>query len=128
MRFLMLAYMAVYALAAIASLVAQTFVLPPSQRDPLWETVTEVVLLGAGFLGMLFYSSGIADPQIVSGWKVVAPSLLVGQVGLFVRYLRRRPRVLEQREVTPREAVWVEIASLLLLAPSLGINLVYAYG
>ena len=61
-----------------------------------------------------------------SSW---GPALVIGQVLLFIRHMRRRPQLVAgaATELSEREVMWLEVATTLLLLPSLTVNLAYAY-
>ena len=126
MKTLLLAYAIVYALAFVFLYLAETVVVPAPERQPLWETVLDLVLITTGFVGMVLYLREADQLRVI--WRVVAPVLVVAQAWMFVRYLRERPRLLaEPPEMGSKEAAWLELAADLLMVPSLMINMAYAY-
>jgi hypothetical protein len=129
MKTLLLVYMGVYAVVVVAATLLETLVVPAAERDPFWETLLDVVLLGAGFVGMVLFFREVEDPQVRLLWRFVAPSLVLGQSWLFVRHLRSRAQMItdSEQEWTERHMAWTEAGFLALLLPSLGINLSFAF-
>src|SRR5215204_835236 len=130
MKTLLLIYMSVYALVFAGVCLAEIIVVPAPERDPLWETVLDLVLLTAGFIGMVFYLKEVEQSQVRLLWKVVAPGLVIAQAWLFTRYLQERPKLIADADPgwTESHIAWLERGVNALLLPSLVINLAFAFG
>jgi hypothetical protein len=126
---LLLVYMVVYAVVWVAIYFAEGLVVPPAERDSVWELLLDVVLLATGFVGMALYLKDIDHTHLKLAWKFVAPVLLGGHLWGFIRHMRERPRLIaDSGGVSPEgDAAWIELATTVLLLPSLVINLAFGY-
>jgi hypothetical protein len=75
MRALLLTYMGVFAAVWAGVYFLGAIVVPPSERDPLWETIVDLILLTVGFVGMVLYVRGgfvvmlaLSIIGLVMGW------------------------------------------------------------
>ena len=116
-------YIVLYSLAVLAMLIVERI---SEDQDPLWEHILDVVLLGAGLAGMLFFQMQPQVAGLKAAWKVVVPILVVVQ--LIYNLWDRKQIVATDEELTEEMMQQVDVLTLLLLVPSLVINGLYAYG
>ena len=120
--------MIAYAIFFVGLHIAETLVVKPDERDPLWETLTDLTMLTLGFVGMALFFNRVDDPNVQMVWKLIAPLLVIGQLFMFIRYLKGRPELMaEDDALSSKETLGLEIGILVLLSPSLGINLLFAF-
>ena len=129
MRTFLLVYTIAYTLVAIGGFVVYVFLLPREEKtgDAPGETVLDAVLILIGLAGMVLLLLDFAPSGLKSTWKVVSVGLVLTQFWL---NLRGRARHLAENPGT-EQSLFVRMADfglLALLAPSLGFNLVYAFG
>ena len=129
MRGLLLIYIVSYAVVYLAVYIADALLSNPDDA-PLWEQVADVTLLSVGFAGMVFYYLDVDRSGLLAGWKIVAPALLLGQLGMFIRFQLQRPQLVagaEKDDISEREVTAIEVGTTVFLIPSLILNLAYAY-
>ncbi len=129
MKTFLLIYLISYTVVFVVIYLAETLLSPPAERDPLWETLADVMALTIGFIGMVFVLRELSNPLIKSLWKFISVGLLGYQLWMFTRWMRARPQVIAEpnRELSSNEVTVIELAMTAFLVPSLIINLWFAF-
>jgi hypothetical protein len=128
LHYLLLAYVAFYAFIGISLFALHALIVPEEdkEKDKPWETPLDVLLCLAGLAGMLFLLLQFEPPWLKLAWRPVSVALLLAQAYANLKTGTHWFRSAE--EVVDREVrVAADAATLLFLAPSLALNLFYAF-
>jgi len=99
-------------------------------KDPLWDTVSDIVLLSLGFIGMMFFQFEVTVPVIKLLWKGVSVLIIVGQIflNLYTRHLTLRGEAeLEPKEIPKWAVVAADWTVIIALLPMFVLNVWFAY-
>jgi amino acid transporter len=127
-RYLFLAYIIVYLVIAVGlfSLYAQIVPRDEKKNDPVWETPLDLLLALTGLAGMLFLYLGVQPHWLKIAWRPISVAILLVQIwgNLKSRVTwNRSPEASQEKGL--RAAA--DLTTLVFLAPSLILNLYYAF-
>jgi hypothetical protein len=113
-------YAAIYVIAASMTVLDDI----KSNKSRL-ETLSDVILLPLGLVGILLYWFALPSPDIKAVWKVAAPVIVIGQIAtnLFGRYLTTNRMGKEHHDAVG----FTDIVTTLILAPMFLTNLAFAF-
>ena len=125
MKILIYIYCVLYALFLIWTII-EAF----QSEDPWWETLSDVVLLPLGGIGMVLFLLSVSDPFLKSIWRVVAIAIVVGQ--LLTNVISRHRMLTGQTEQDPEKiSQWAilgaDLTTIVFLAPMIALNFLYAF-
>lgn len=101
------------------------------EKEPWWDTASDLILLPLGFVGMLLYLFNVDEPSwIRSVWKGVTVMIITGQ--LITNLLHRRRVLSGKTELKPQEiSQWTilaaDLTAIVLPAPMVALNVIYAF-
>jgi uncharacterized membrane-anchored protein len=128
LRYLLIGYIVAYVIMAIAMFVLYRLAVPAEDKknDEPWHMPLDIALFAAGLAGMLFLYLDVQAHWLEIAWCPVSLALVVIQVW---GNLKDRLEYYRSSESTgDRNArAFSDIVTLLLLAPSLALNLIYAF-
>lgn len=127
MKFILITYMAVYALALGGMLLVYIFAVPLDEKkgDRWWTTPLDTLLVGLAFTGMFLLASGNDSAFIKTTWKFLAPAMVAIQLYLNVR--ARAEHMSVTGDTSDLQSKAGDFAILIFVAPALALNLAYAF-
>jgi hypothetical protein len=127
MRYALLAYMILFGLGIVAAVAAVVLGREAGEKDePLIEHIIDAVTASVLLAGMIFIWRNMESPLLKSSWKLIAP--LTGGLALWSSW-RDRKEALKQGEgqKDPRQIAFTDYWTIVLLAPSIALNVWYAF-
>lgn len=118
-------YLALFSLGCILMIIAEIFS-DPRERDPLGETLLDLLSLGVLLAGMLFLAFGVSGALLHSIWMVAAPTAVALQMFLGVRARTREAKRHDQAERRP-SFLFPDLGTLAMTLPALAFNLCFAF-
>jgi len=128
LHYLLIGYIVAYVIIAVGIFTLYPLIMPADEKkdDEPWETPLDIALSATGLAGMLFLLFDIRPHWLEIAWRPVSVALVLVQVWGNLKALFRCSRSLES--TNGRDAVaFASIGTLLFLAPSLGLNVLYAF-
>jgi hypothetical protein len=124
---MLVAYAVLYTLGFSFLFIAYWRLVPAGEKDePVWKTLLDILLATAGLTGMLLMLFRIEYVPIKLLWRPVSIALVAGQ--LWVNLAGRSKWMASAEAMDTRtEARLASVTTLILLAPALLINLIYAF-
>lgn len=125
MRIAIYLYMVFY-LCFAASILRDDF----KSSAPLWEMVSDLILLPLGFAGMAFYQFGVGAPLLKTIWMGVSVLLLVGHFAsdLYSSHqVRKGETDIDPKELSKAALIAADITSIITVLPSIALNFLFAY-
>ncbi|HJR08805.1 MAG TPA: hypothetical protein VJ842_16210 [Pyrinomonadaceae bacterium] len=99
-------------------------------RAPLWEIVTDLILLPLGFAGMAFYQLGAGAPLLKTIWKGASVLLLAGHFvsDLYSSHqVRKGETDIAPKEISKYALIAADLTSIITVLPSIALNFLFAY-
>jgi arginine exporter protein ArgO len=99
-------------------------------KDPLWDTASDIILLSLGFIGMMFFQFEVTAPTIKLLWKGVSILIIIGQI--FLNLYTRHQTLSGETELELKEMPkWAVMAAdwtvIIALLPMFVLNIWFAY-
>ena len=125
LRYLLLGYIILYVFFGVGLFALHAFFVPEEDKkdDPPWETPIDLLLAIVGLAGMVFLFIGFQPDWLQTVWRPVSMLLFVTQVWLNLKDRFSR----EYANADKESRGFADIFTLLFLAPSLVLNLLYAF-
>ncbi len=126
LRYVFLGYIILYAIIAVGLFSLHALIVPVDEKknDLRWETPLDILLSVAGLAGMLFLYLQFDPNWLKIVWIPVSVLLLLAQVWV---NLRDRLGWLRCGGADRRATRAADLTTFVFLAPSLALNLVYAF-
>jgi hypothetical protein len=126
LRYVFLGYIILYAIIAVGLFSLHALIVPPEEKkdDPRWETPFDISLSVLGLAGMLLLYLQFEPNWLKIVWIPVSVLLLLAQVWL---NLKDRLGWLSSADADRNAARAADLTTFAFLAPSLALNLVYAF-
>jgi hypothetical protein len=123
LRYLLLGYIILYVFLGVGLFALHAFYVPKEDKkdEPVWETPLDLLLVAIGLAGMVFLFSEFRPYWLPIVWRPVSVLLLVTQV-----WLNLKGRY-EYADEDKQARTAADIFTLSFLAPSLVLNLIYAF-
>jgi hypothetical protein len=128
LRYVFLGYIVLYSFITVGMFSLHAFIVPPEEKkdDKPWETPLDILLSATGLAGMLFLYLHFEPNWLKIAWLPVSVALLLVQVWANLRdrlgWLRTAGGDADRG---PARAA--DLTTLMFLAPSLALNLLYAF-
>lgn len=122
---LLLGYIILYGVLTLGTFALYALVVPKEEKvaNRAWETALDVLLAATAFAGMIFLLKDFRPQGLPTAWRVVSVVLVASQLIINLRARSRRERGPEDE--TP--AQFADLTTLIVLPPSLALNLIYAF-
>jgi hypothetical protein len=123
--YLFYTYLALFSLGCILMIISE-ILSDPCERDPLGETLLDLVSLGVLLAGMLFLTFGVSGAMLRSIWMFAAPIAVTLQMLLAIRARTREAERHDQTERRP-SFLFPDLGTLAMTLPALAFNLCFAF-
>lgn len=125
LHYLFIGYIVIYCIFAIVLFIGYARIVPDEEKktDKPWETPLDLILVAVGLAGMIFLLINLQSTTLKAVWRPLSIVLAVTQL-----YLNSKGRLDMLRSgATKPEIITADISTLLLLLPSIGLNIYYGF-
>jgi hypothetical protein len=127
MRYFIIAYLVVYALAVIGAVVGSLLPAEPGEeKETALDHTMDVLSAAVLIAGMVFILTEANSPLIKHLWKVLVPVTVGGQAWLIWRD-RGAALARGEKEKNPRRVAFQDAGTLILIVPALILNVYFAF-
>lgn len=125
LKILLYMYVAVYAWFLVWTIIDGV-----RGKEPWWDVTADLILLPLGGIGMFLFLNSVANPSLKSAWKVISILMVIGQI--IVNVIARHRMLAGKTDFDPEGLsewgiLFTDLISVLLLAPMLVMNVMFAF-